>query len=465
MLDRVAYTIAIVGSGFSGTAAAIHLLRQKPGRRSRLLLIERAADFGRGVAYAKTRYPYLLNVPASRMSATASDPDDFLRFVRRENAEISGEDFLPRARYGDYLLHLLDTAVAEAAGDWSLERVRAEVIDLAAREAGDPIILTFSDGTQVGADAVVLALGAPATRLPAAIRCTASWPIVRQDPWRETGSPKARGALLVIGTGLTMVDVVCAATADDPGVVIHAISRHGLLPHGQTEFRPDAHADDGGLLTRSGRSTLPQMVTAVRSLAEQAERAGGDWREVIALVRRDAPALWGGLSPAERARFLRHVRAYWEVHRHRMPAPVLARMDALRATRRLHVHAGRLVSIEAMNDGVLATWIARGSERRQTLHAAEVVNCTGAHYDVTHSTEPLWRALLARGLAVPDELRLGVRTGTSGALIGRDGLTSQRLFYVGPMLRADHWEATAVGELRAHVQRLAQHLLTSDRNA
>jgi uncharacterized NAD(P)/FAD-binding protein YdhS len=100
----------------------------------------------------------------------------------------------------------------------------------------------------------------------------------------------------------------------------------------------------------------------------------------------------------------------------------------------------------------------RGSEELRSLHAAEVVDCTGPDYQVARSAEPLWKSLLARGLAMPDEHHLGIRTGAEGALVGRNGSESNCVFYVGPMLRADHWEATAVGELRVHAEQLARRL-------
>jgi uncharacterized NAD(P)/FAD-binding protein YdhS len=460
MPDRSARTIAIVGAGFSGTATAVHLLRQAraQGQRIRVLLIERSAEFGRGVAYAKNRYPYLLNVPASRMSATTTDPEDFLRFARRSNPDTSGEDFLPRSLYGDYLQYLLEAAAADLARGSTLECLRAEVLDLTPGDLDAPITLQLADGNSANAHAVVVALGSPLPRLPAAIRCTAEWPVLREDPWTDTSPLKNRTPLLVIGTGLTMVDVVCATADRDPGIEIHALSRHGLLPLSQTAFQPYALADDRGLLARSGVSAL-RLVAAVRRLAEEAARDGGDWREVVTLVRHQAPALWHRLPLEERARFIRHARGYWDIHRHRLPAPVLARLDALQASHRLQVHAGRLLTLEAAHGGVRATWLARGSQQRRTLDAAEVVNCTGPDYDVSRSPERLWQALLARGLAVADALRLGIRTGPAGALVARDGSTSRRLFYIGPMLRADHWEATAVGELRTHAERLSAALL------
>jgi uncharacterized NAD(P)/FAD-binding protein YdhS len=87
-----------------------------------------------------------------------------------------------------------------------------------------------------------------------------------------------------------------------------------------------------------------------------------------------------------------------------------------------------------------------------------VINCTGTDRRLAHTRDPLLRGLMASGLAVADPLGLGWRTAEHGALIDRDGRAASHLFYLGPMLRADHWEATAVGELRVHALRLASAL-------
>ncbi len=450
-------TIAIVGAGYSGVATAIQLLRRVRDRPTRILLIERGPEFGRGLAYSKTPYPYLLNVPASRMAAMASDPKGFVRFAQRHDARATADDFLPRALYGDYLQDLLQRAEAEAPAHVILERLRGEVVDLAVPAHDGLTTLTLSDGRRATAREVVLALGTPLPRLPAAIRCTIEPPCLRQNPWADGRALEGRRAILVLGSGLTMADVVCAAVHADPAVEVHAISRHGLVPAGQTAFRPDTLSEVGPALARSAGS-ISRITASVRSLAQEAENRGVDWREVITLVRHEVPALWSGLSHRERARFLRHVRAHWDVHRHRLPAAVLARLDALRSTGQLSVHAGRVLSLDAANRGVRATWAPRGSREPRMLEAGEVVNCTGPEYDVGRSPDPLWRALLARGLAVRDELALGLRTGPHGAVLGPTGAAIPHLYYIGPMLRADHWEATAVGELRVHTERLAAHL-------
>jgi uncharacterized NAD(P)/FAD-binding protein YdhS len=210
----------------------------------------------------------------------------------------------------------------------------------------------------------------------------------------------------------------------------------------------------------------------VRLLAREAESCGGDWRESIAFVRNMAPTIWQRLSERDRMRFLRHLRAYWDIHRHRLPAEVLQAINSLSCKARLHIHAGRIVRIEPRGHQLEVAWRPRGAATTSALTVDHVVNCTGPDHAIAQSREPLWRNLLQSGLCVPDALGLGLRTGPNGAVIDAQGWPGPHLFYVGPMLRADHWEATAVGELRVHAERLAAvlaaagerpHLWTSER--
>jgi uncharacterized NAD(P)/FAD-binding protein YdhS len=87
-----------------------------------------------------------------------------------------------------------------------------------------------------------------------------------------------------------------------------------------------------------------------------------------------------------------------------------------------------------------------------------VIDCTGPDNHLQHTTDVLWRQLLDSGQATPDTLGLGPLTGPHGALIDSTGRCAKRLFYLGPMLRAAYWEATAVGELRSRAEALAAML-------
>jgi uncharacterized NAD(P)/FAD-binding protein YdhS len=249
-------------------------------------------------------------------------------------------------------------------------------------------------------------------------------------------------------------------------------------------------------MLRAASFSALTLLRSIRELADDTERRGGDWRETITFIRSIAPQLWQRLPTREKRRLLRHIRPYWDIHRHRLPSQTLARMHHLRRHQKLNVHAGRLLEFELIPAGltddarkraitaneaptpnnaserqppaainayvagskVRVSWRPRGSDERQTMLVDRVVNCTGPDYNIRRSREPLMCSLVSQGLVVPDPLNLGLRTGAYGALINAQGQAAQNLFYVGPMLRADHWEATAAQELRGYAERLAGYL-------
>jgi len=258
-----------------------------------------------------------------------------------------------------------------------------------------------------------------------------------------------------------MADVVCQSVASSPARRIHVISRHGLVPPPQTVFQRTTVSIGDHRIAPS--SSVRRLMAETRGLAQELERMGGDWRTAIATVRLQAPALWQALPETERRRFLRHVRSYWDVHRHRLPEAVRARIEALHARGQLRLHAGRIRAVEPRGGALNVHWVPRGQTLPQDLLAGEIAICTGPDYGARRLTDPLWRNLLTRGTVRVDALDLGIHTGPYGALIGREGHVAEDAFYLGPMLRADHWEVTAVGELRVHAEALARHLLVQHR--
>jgi uncharacterized NAD(P)/FAD-binding protein YdhS len=461
-VTRLPRTIVIVGAGFSGTAVAINLLRLSYWRPARIVLVERGPRMARGAAYADRSYDYLLNVPAGRMSMSSSDPLEFLKFAQQRIPEATADDFLPRALYGDYLESVLLNAERSSPPHVQLHKVRGEVCGIERIGSTSSFRVELDDRTTFVADDVVLALGNPPPgNLPGTQSLLGS-PRYISDPWSAPSSFKSGESVLVIGTGLTMADTVMGAddTASD-GATFHAISRHGMVPPTQTAFRHAAGCDDkDGVLLRAASVSARRLFRAVRDLTDDVQRRGGDWREAITQVRTLAPSLWQRLPTRERKRFLRHARAYWDVHRHRLPTQTLAKLNKLQRENRLHVHAGRIVNLELAGEKIRVSWRARGSAAIQTLWVDRVINCTGADYNPTHCRDPLTRSLLENGLAVSDALGLGLRTSAYGALIDSRNRVASNLYYIGPMLRADHWECTAAQELRVHAEQLARHLAT-----
>lgn len=445
-------TIAIVGAGFCGTALATRLLRAPPAAETRLVLIERQAEVGRGVAYAAHPYPYLLNVAAARMSADPAQPLEFLAFARQRDAGAAPGDFLPRALYGEYLAARLDEAERGAPAHMRLERLHAEVTAIG-RDGGAWRIETATGGQLTAAD-VVLALGNPRPATPAAWRGIDD----ASDLWDEAGEIPGDHAVLIVGTALTMVDTVLRLAADPArSAPIVAVSRHGLLPRPHGSGQDDRREGDIEKLRRAAGTSARALLRAVRAMIAQAQRHGRDWRDVIVFLRSEAPALWQALSQAERGRFLRHVRPYWGIHRNRVPAEFSALLETLQSTGRLTVRAARIVALERRDGRIRVTLAPRGGGSAETLLVDRVVNCTGPDYDLSRSREPLVRQLLRDRLVNADIHGLGLATGPVGEVLGESGAVPG-LYYVGPMLRAGWWEATAVQELRGHVERLAVRL-------
>ena len=176
------------------------------------------------------------------------------------------------------------------------------------------------------------------------------------------------------------------------------------------------------------------------------------------LARSQLPAQWHALDVAHRARFLRHARSLWDVHRHRVPAAPLSAVRTLARSGVLEVHAGRLEGLRLLDDAVEVQWRPRGGRRTRAWLVDRVINCTGPEGRVERLDDPLVQSLLANGFIRGDALGLGIDVADDGRPLARDGRPVDRLHYVGPWLRARDWEATAVPELREHAARLAERL-------
>ena len=449
--------LVIVGAGFCGTVLAANLLRRPPSGATDIVLVERGGAMGRGVAYAAREFPYLLNVPASRLSADSQDPLQFLRFAQRRAPATDGEDFLPRALYGDYLQDMLSQAERAAPAHTRLLRIFDEVRHVTRRGA-DELTVEFAQRPAIEAHRVILALGNPPPPLPPWAAAVRDHRAYRHDPWELPKAPAAGHSVLIVGNGLTMADAALALTENaNRAATLHTISRHGLVSLPQTMFRPSAVRGDGEALLACADS-VRKVLAMTRELTREVENRGGDWREVVTFVRQLAPALWRRLPHLERRRFVRHLQAYWEIHRHRMPPQLGTRIESLRQSGQLRVNAGRIDSVTAAGDQLRVSWRPRGSGSTATLTVDLLVNAMGPDYVLNRGSVPLLNSLRSAGLVSEDALNLGLRTARHGACVDSQGRSSEHLYYLGPMLRADHWEATAATELRNHAEQLAAHL-------
>jgi hydroxyacylglutathione hydrolase len=446
-------TVAIVGGGFTGTTLAAQLLRASGGSVS-VVLIERGARLGRGVAYSTESTEHLLNVRARNMSAYPDDPEHFLEWARLNHAPgASPDDYLPRPLYGQYVASVLQQEIERHPGH--VEHVQDEAVSIA--RVGETAEIPLRSGRTLFADKVVIALGnfPPGDpRLPG--RTPHSLRYV-SNPWKPSalGDVAQDKSILLVGSGLTSVDVAITLRARGFCGIIHILSRRGLLP--QTHKAAPVWTpfwDDQSPRTVRG------LLRLIRTQVKAAEKAGSSWRAVIDSLRPYTQEIWRSLSFRERRRFLRHVRPYWDVHRHRIAPALGARLASQIQDGQIEIHAGRIKAYAEDIDGVEVTYCDRESGQLEPLRVDRVINCTGPESDCRKVDDPLLTNLMRQKLARPDPLFLGLDVTSDGALIDAHGAASNLLYAIGPIRKGSLWETIAVPELRVQVSELSRLLVT-----
>ena len=450
--------IAVIGGGASGTLTAIHLLRLAATGRPpvRIALIDAGGRHGLGQAYSTMHPGHLLNAPAGTMSAVAGDPGQLLRWATSNR--VTHDGFLRRADYGRYLRDTLAEAARRAGPGSTVTPVTAQAVRISDCAPRHPLRLHLAADGHIDADIAVLAIGSPAPAAPCPVPDS---PRYIPDPWAPGALRRAADGrpVIVLGTGLTAMDVAIAVTDAHPRTVVHAVSRHALLPRAhRRSAEPGRPTWLPALAGPGGPVRLSELMWQVRAAMSDRPEA---WEEIMDALRPHVPRLWQRLSVADRQVFLRHVARYWEVHRHRMPPETARRVSALLGTGRLSVHAGRVREVTAESRGLrvrieYGTGPAAGTCAEH--EAGWVINATGPDGDITRTRDPLLRDLFGHGLARPDRLRLGLDATASGAILDTAGRPSGTLFTLGPPLRGLWYETTAIPEIRTQAAALALRL-------
>jgi uncharacterized NAD(P)/FAD-binding protein YdhS len=433
--------VIIIGGGASGTLTALALARF-PGTGP-ITLVDTAGMFARGVAYGTEEPQHLLNVPAGRMSALPEDADHLVDWLDARGERADPEAFLPRRLYGDYLGELLG-----AAGP-RVQRIVDRALAIVPDATG--LRVDLARRPPLRARAAVLALGNFPPELPrgwSALPPRLAW----RTPWAAPDAwPAPDAEVLLLGAGLTAADVVLSLLARGHRGRIHLLSRRGLLnvTHPPRMFPP---------------VPLGERPSRLGALLRQFRDASArdDFRAVLDTLRPELGPLWRGLTPVEQGRFLRHLRPWFDIVRHRLPPEVGARIAALEAGGRLVRHAGRVVSIDEQDGRVVLRYRPRGARTLAGLTVDVAIPTTGPVMDVRLLEEPLVRSLLASGQARPGPHGLGFATADDGAVLGH---LQDRLWTLGGLRRGDLWETTAIPEIRAQARELGATLAARLRTA
>jgi uncharacterized NAD(P)/FAD-binding protein YdhS len=429
------YPVAIIGGGASGTILAAQLAR----RGVSSVLIEGGGRAGRGIAYSTSDPAHLLNVRAEGMSAWAGEPDHFAVRFEAEGGERRG--FAERRLFGRYLREILEDAVASG---------RTRVIETAAvgatRNDGSWHI-QLADGATIDADALALAIG---NQEPEALRAFAgAGQRFVSNPWGEQAQAAVRelaesgGSALLIGTGLTMVDLVLSLEAAGHEGRIVAVSRRGQIPRSHADFQP-APVDAAQVPNGS-------LGALWRWLRRRSAEVG--WRAAVDSLRPHSHSLWQSLDEEQQRRFLRHARPWWDVHRHRIAPQVAHTIARAIGEGRLEVMAGRIVSARMTGERIDVEIRRRGAATAQTFQFAYAFNCTGPLHAIARTRDPLLRSLFDSGAVKADGLGIGLEVDERSRAEG-----GERLWALGPLTKGRYWEIVAVPDIRDQAAAVAEDI-------
>jgi len=426
--------VAVIGGGFSGTMVAAQLAR----RGVDAVLIDGSGRAGLGVAYSTRDPAHVLNVRAEVMSAWPDDLDHFVRLVEQEGG--TRRDFVQRRQFGRYLRAILEEGMETGC----LRLVERQAVSANPGEEG--WIVSVENGETIEASGLVLAIG---NQPPEPLPLGQGSARVINNPWGAEALAAVEDLaashedVLLVGTGLTMVDAVLSLDAAGHRGRIVGLSRRGLIPRGHAEFTPaPVEAED-----------VPHG--NVRSLWRWLRHRGAQvgWRAAIDALRPHSQWLWQSLPPGEQKRFARHARPWWDVHRHRIAPEVAQQLHDMVAQGRLEIVAGRIHSVEDDGGALVVAYRRRGSSRIVEGRFAYMINCTGPLGTISRTRDPMLKGMLADGLARPDQLGIALDVDERSRVVG-----AERAWAMGPLTKGRYWEIIAVPDIRYQAAAVAEDI-------
>jgi uncharacterized NAD(P)/FAD-binding protein YdhS len=446
--------IVIIGGGISGHLVLINLLRLRPAEAMEITLVEKVNGEKLGLAFSVEEDIFLLNVPACNMSAFFDEEDHFVNWLRSIGYDFTSVSYVPRKIYREYIRQVLAEMMQSASHRHKTSVICDEAVDI--DNVGKIIFL--KSGLSLSFDKAILAIGQIYSKeLPLESRLYKGSKFYHHSPWGENiyNRVNPEEKVLILGTGLTMIDTFLVLSKYGHQGNITAVSRHGLIPaeNSLAGSRPDLECE----LLRE--DSLIGILKIVRRHILMALIKGSEWQTVIDSMRPYTHKIWMRLSDSERRSFLNHLRHYWDSARHRVPPSTYAFIRKTMAEGRLVVNAGRIMKIECVTEqGLEVTWRSRESGGLRNLSVGRVINCMGPETNYKCIDTPLIRNLIFRGILVSDDFNLGVCTLPDGRLVASDGSASDDLITLGAPLKGTLWETTAVPEIRLQAYKLAKRI-------
>ncbi|UVW28154.1 FAD/NAD(P)-binding protein [Massilia sp. H6] len=484
MIDAAlaALQVVVVGGGFSGTMAAIQLARLAAGRPVSVTVVNTGYQPACGVAYDTACMEHLVTLPAHMLSAF---PDNLLHFVewlqtqdRARDPEMQAlepdrlpEAFVSRRLYGRYLQSLMHEYVGELrVNGVTIRYLDGEAVDVEhVVPTGAHVVLR--DGRRLPAHRIILATGNEAPAGPpgyssAAVTGHPGWVA---NPWSDwlphlAGTDRNRDVVL-LGTGLTAVDIMLTLLRLDWRGSITALSRHALLPlphfsAGErmegTQDWPPAGVDLTGL-------RLQELLDLFSEHAARVTLAGGHPARLLGKIGPQVTPIWRNLNLADKQLFVSRYATRFKILRQQIAPSLHAELQQAVAQQKIRICRGSVLAVET-DQKQLCVRIQDGPDplRVRTLRADLVVNCLGPNVRMADTTSPILRQLLDKKLIEPDDMNMGIRVDTSLRALVNGDQVSPLVLAMGPLLRGTFWDSIALPHLRQQAVEVAQTILRQD---
>jgi uncharacterized NAD(P)/FAD-binding protein YdhS len=455
-----ALSIVIVGGGFCGVMTLVHLLRSSE-KNLNITLINKGYPVAKGVAFQTYSDKHLLNVEARNLSAFPDEPDHFVDWCFRQKDVLADPrllptSYLPRNLLGKYLYETFNEATANIPDHITLSVVEEEATDI--EKIKNSFIVKTTSGKKIVADKVLLATGNNEPGKPS----KANEDLLKSkryfsNPWNECAVDglKDKETVLILGNGLTMVDVVQGLRVKNFNGKIIALSPHGykILPHRKLpnqryiidELHPPYH--------------LEKLFRFFYKHVREVKKRGMPGETVVDAMRARTQEFWQHLSLEDKKKFMMHIRHLWGVARHRLPPDVHEEIQGLINNNKLEVIAGRITHIDLRNEEINLKIRLRKDQSEQSLTIARIINCTGPETDIRKINNSLYHSIIKKGFIRSDPMNLGVLATSEGQVIDEHNIVSSQLFVIGSLLKGILWESTAIPELRVQAKKMAELLL------
>jgi uncharacterized NAD(P)/FAD-binding protein YdhS len=452
-------SVVIAGGGFCGAMTLVHLVRIAD-KELNITLINKGYPLSKGIAYKSYSNIHLLNVEARNLSAFPDQPDHFVEWCLKKDLKINKAEiptsYLPRNLYGNYLEEIFKDCINNIPPNISIRILDDEVVDV--DKTGSGLTVSTLQGKKINADRLLLATGNSEPGPP--VLNDVSFLKSKNyfsNPWNENAilSLPDRESVLIVGTGLTMVDVVLGLREKNFNGKIIALSPHGynILPH--RKLPPQKYILD----EISPPYELEKLFRLFYRHIREARQRGLPGETVVDAIRSKTQEIWQLLSLSDRKKFMVHLRHLWGVARHRLPVFVHSQIQQMIRNNTLEIVAGRIINISENKNGVDIKIRRRKDQSEFVIHVARVINCTGPQTDIRKQQSMLYDSLLKKGIIRSDDMNLGIDATREGKTINSSGTISESIFAIGSLLKGKLWESTAVPELRKQALQVAELFL------